>query len=152
MRRIGAGETLFFALLVLTLVCAIVVVRARTPDLVLEETGRLPVQFAPTGSGKGPELELSFFVRESDDHAVVAIVDGEEKVVRTLDPDVALVAEREVDFSWDGLTDAGAPVPPGRYRLAVTLPAHDREMIWPQRITVGSPPGPPGEGDQEEGS
>ena len=150
MRRIGAGETLFFALLALTLVCAIVVVRARTPDLVLEETGKLPAQFAPTGSGPDPELELSFFVRESDDHAVVAIVDGEEEVVRTLDPDVALTAEREVAFSWDGLTDAGVPVATGRYRLAVTLPAHDREMVWPQRITVGSPP--EALGDLEEGS
>ena len=138
--RVSPGAALFFILLAITLVCAIVVVRARTPDLVLEETGELPAQFAPTGPGPDPELEVSFFVRESDPHAVVTIVDGEEAVVRTLDPDVALTAEQEVDFSWDGRSDAGVPVPAGRYRLAVTLPAHDREMIWPQRITVGSPP------------
>ena len=138
--RVSPGTALFFILLAITLVCAIVVVRARTPDLVLEETGELPAQFAPTGPGPDPEIELAFFVRESDAHAIVAIVDGEESVVRTLDPDVALTAEQEVDFSWDGRNDAGVPVPAGRYRLAVTLPAHDREMIWPQRITVGSPP------------
>jgi len=140
--RLSPGAALFFILLAITLVCAIVVVRARTPDLVLEETGELPAQFAPTGPGPDPEIELAFFVRESDAHAIVAIVDGEESVVRTLDPDVALTAEQEVDFSWDGRNDAGVPVPAGRYRLAVTLPEHDREMIWPQGITVGSPPDP----------
>jgi len=39
--RVSPGAALFFILLAITLVCAIVVVRARTPDLVLEETGEL---------------------------------------------------------------------------------------------------------------
>jgi flagellar hook assembly protein FlgD len=150
-RRVAPGAAVFFVLLALTLICAIVTVRARTPDLVLEETGRLPAQFAPTGPGPDRDLGLSFFVRESDPHAAVTIVDAQETVVRTIDPDVALTAEREVEFSWDGRDEAGRPVPAGRYRLAVELPAHDREMIWPQRITVGAPPqafGTPGEEDE----
>lgn len=151
-RRVAPGAAVFFALLALTLVCAIVTVRARTPDLVLEETGRLPAQFNPAGPDADPKLRLSFFVRESDPHAVVSIVDFEETVVRTLEPDVALTAEREVSFSWDGRDQAGVPVAAGRYRLSVTLPAHDREMIWPQRITVGTPPPPFGEPGQEDES
>jgi len=149
-RRVAPGAAVFFVLLALTLVCAIVTVRARTPDLVLEETGRLPAQFNPIGPGPDPELPLSFFVRESDPHGVIAIVDGEETVVRTLEPDLALTADREVSLAWDGLDDGGDPVAAGRYRLAVTLPAHDREMIWPQRITVGAPPQPFGEPGQED--
>jgi flagellar hook assembly protein FlgD len=151
-RRVAPGAAVFFVLLALTLVCAIVTVRARTPDLVLEETGNLPVQFDPIGPGADPDLRLSFFVRESDPHAEVAIVDGEEDPVRVLDSDVELTAEEEVGFTWDGRDDAGNPVPAGRYRLAVTLPAHDREMIWPQRITVGAEPAPFGDRAEENAS
>jgi hypothetical protein len=41
-----------------------------------------------------------------------------------------------VTYLWDGRTDDGGTAPPARYRLLVALPSEDREMIWPQRITV----------------
>ncbi len=143
MNRVPLGAALFFALLAATLVTAVLVVRARTPDLVLEEGIRglrgLPAELDPTGSGGRQEVPIRFFARESDEHALVAIVDSEENIVRTLDADVALAADDRVVYRWDGRTDAGAVAPDGRYRLLVELPSEDREMVWPQRITLGSP-------------
>ena len=91
-------------------------------------------------AGPGPrEVTITFFVRESDDHALVGIVDSHENVVRTLDADVALTRHDPVTYVWDGRTDAGGTAPPGRYRLLVELPGEDREMIWPRRITLLPP-------------
>lgn len=140
MSRPRPGAAVFFVLLAATLLAAVLVVRARTPDLVLEETGTLPATFAaPARPGAGG-LEVSFFVREGDPEAIVEIVDGSERTVRTLDPGVELDPETEVRYIWDGRTDDGVLAAPGRYRLAVELPASDRVMVWPQRITLEAAP------------
>lgn len=136
--RVPLGATLFFLLLAATLVIAVFVVRARTPDLVLEVTDGLPTSLTPVVEGSR-ERQISFFVRESDPAARIAIVDGREKVVRTLDEMVELAADEEVTYSWDGRADDGAFARPGRYRLLVELPGEDREMIWPRRFTLDSP-------------
>ena len=145
-RRLSLSTALFFVLLAAVLVTAILVVRARTPDLVLEVTApaaRDDVVFSPIGGPPPHQVELSFFVREADDHALVAIVDSHEHIVRTLDSDVALAAHDPVTYVWDGRNDAGDFAPAGRYRLRVDLPGADREMIWPHRFTVvASPPQP----------
>jgi hypothetical protein len=127
--RVSLGAAFFFALLAVTLVMAVLVVRARTPDLMLEVT-RQPSTLT------ADDARISFFVRESDEHARVAIVDSHEDIVRTLDGDVELDADEEVSYDWEGSTDAGTPAPPGRYRLEVALPSQDREMVWPRRITL----------------
>ena len=127
--RVSLGAALFFVLVAATLVTAVLVVRARTPDLVLEVT-RQPETLS------GDDARISLFVRESDEHARVAIVDSTEDVVRTLDEDVALQADDEVTYEWDRSTDAGTAAPPGRYRVLVELPGENREMIWPRRITL----------------
>jgi hypothetical protein len=145
-RRVSLSTALFFVLLAATLVTAILVVRARTPDLVLEVTSppaNANVMFSPIGGPPPHQVELTFFVREADDHALVAIVDSHEQIVRTLDSDVALQQYDPVTYVWDGRTDAGDFAVPGRYRLRVDLPSADREMIWPRRFTVvDSPPEP----------
>lgn len=136
--RVSVGAALFFCLLAATLVTSILVVRARTPDLVLEVTEPAPndpAEFSPDGPPPN-EVSISFFVRESDNRALVGIVDSHEDLIRTLDSDVALAERRPVTYVWDGRTDDGGSAPPGRYRLLVELPSEDREMIWPQRITV----------------
>ncbi len=136
--RVSLGAALFFCLLAATLVTAVLVVRARTPDLVLEVTeppADDPAEFSPDGPPPN-EVQLTFFVRESDEHALVGIVDSHEDLVRTLDSDVALAEREPVTYVWDGRTDDGATATPARYRLLVALPSEDREMIWPQRITV----------------
>jgi hypothetical protein len=116
----------------------VLVVRARTPDLVLEviePPASQPAEFAPGGPPPN-DVQITFFVREDDGHALVGIVDSHEDLVRTLDSDVALAKHRRVTYTWDGRTDSGEVAKPGRYRLLVELPSEDREMIWPRRITV----------------
>jgi hypothetical protein len=140
--RVSLGAALFFCLLAATLVTAVVVVRARTPDLVLEVTDpgvNDQAEFRPDGPPPN-EVPITFFVRESDGGALVGIVDSHENVVRTLDSNVALAKGDPVTYTWDGRNDDGEFAPPGRYRLLVELPSEDREMIWPRRITLlGSP-------------
>ncbi len=143
-RPFALGTILFFVLVVAVLTTAVLVVRARTPDLVLEVTQPPANHPATLRTGGEPprSVEITFFVRESDPHALVGIVDSEENLVRTLDGDVALDEDDPVTYTWDGRTDAGGFVPSGRYRLRVDLPGERREMIWPRRITVftaGSP-------------
>jgi hypothetical protein len=135
--RVSLGAALFLCALAATLVTAVLVVRARTPDLVLEVTeppADDPAEFTPPD-----EVPITFFVREDDGHALVGIVDRHEDLIRTLDADVALAREREVTYTWDGRTDDGGVAEAGRYRLLVELPSEDREMIWPRRITVLPP-------------
>jgi hypothetical protein len=136
--RVSLGAALFFCALGATLVTAVLVVRARTPDLVLEviePAASDPAEFA-TGGPPPNEVPITFFVREDDGHALVGIVDSQEDLVRTLDGDVALAKRRRVTYTWDGRTDSGEFAPPARYRLLVELPSEDRAMIWPRRITV----------------
>ena len=142
-RRVSLSTTLFFVLLAATLLVAILVVRARTPDLVLEVTdpaANEDVVFSPIGGPPPHSVTITFFVRESDDDAFVGIVDGREQLVRTLDSDVELSRREPVTYVWDGRTDAGDFAMPGRYRLRVDLPGGDREMVWPRRFTVVSAP------------
>ncbi len=137
-RPIALGTALFFALVIVTLAAAVLVVRARTPDLVLEVTqppANRPATLRP-GGDPPRTVAITFFVRESDSHARVGIVDSEEDLVRTLDSDVGLREDDPVTYTWDGRTDAGGFAPSGRYRLLVELPSEDREMVWPRRITL----------------
>jgi FlgD Ig-like domain len=140
--RTSFGAGIFFALLATALTVAVLVVRERDPDLALEVTAGLlqPRTLHPVGPQRPRELEFTFFVRESEDDALIAIVDSHEEIVRTLDRDVELSTGNEVTYGWDGRTDAGELAPVGRYRLLVELPDADREMVWPRRITLGSPP------------
>ena len=129
------GVALFVALFVASLAVTGVVINAKTPDLVLEARG-LPLTFSPNGDGERERARISFFVRESEPHARVEIVDANGETVRTLDPDVALAADREVTYRWNGRTDLGAAAPFGRYQLRVVLPSHDRDVVFPRRIEL----------------
>jgi FlgD Ig-like domain len=142
-RRVSLGAALFFCVLVAAVTATVLVIRARTPDLVLEVTYQCPPGsnpdrcrpvFEPGVAGRRSRIEIRFFVRESDGGAFVGIADSHENVVRTLDASAALAAGRQVRYLWDGRTDDGRPAPAGRYRLRVDLPSEDREMIWPRRI------------------
>ena len=142
-RRVTLGAALFCCLLAATLVVSVLVVRARTPDLVLEVTQPdRNEQASLRVGGPGPEEALiTFFVREDDGRALVGIVASPEDLVRTLEADVPLAEREPVTYVWDGRGDDGGAVPPGRYRLLVELPSEDRKMIWPRRIIV-LPPSP----------
>ena len=103
------------------------------------EVTELDCRLNPGEHSDAAPARMTFFVRESDDNASVAIVDRHEQLVRTLDASVALDAGEPVTYAWDGRTEAGAVVAPGRYRLEVELPDQRRKMIWPRRIFVDLP-------------
>ena len=78
-RRVPAGAALFLALLVLAAALAVLVVRSRSPDLVLEVCAPNPdreLTFSPRATDGPREARLDFFVRESDPRAHVSIVDS----------------------------------------------------------------------------
>lgn len=131
----GLGPVLFVVLLVASLVVSALVVRARTPDLMLEVT-RLPGTISPDGDGSKDVARVTFFVRETDPAAEVQIVGADKEVVRTLDSQVALEAGGEVTYVWNGRTDLGGKAPIGRYRLRVILPSSDRDMVFPRRLDL----------------
>jgi len=142
---ISPGAVVFFALLAATLAVAVVIVRARTPDLVLEVESISPRELVVDGFDTDPaEVEISFFVRESDPRAEVEIVAPDGQVVRTLAAATPLEAEEVVTYRWDARSDGGSLVRPERYRLQVTLPESGREMAWPRRIVVSADGGRPG--------
>jgi hypothetical protein len=134
-RRVPLRAALFFALLAAVVVTGVLVVRARTPDLVLEMIQPKKLRFGEV-TLTGADVRITFFVREADTRARVAIVDSREDVVRTLDDEADLAVDEKVTYVWDRSTDAGGEAPPGRYRLQVELPSEDRVMIWPRRIAL----------------
>ena len=125
--RLGAAGLV--ALLVASLILGLYVYRARTPDLALEVTD-FPQRF------EDDTVSIDFFVRFDEPEATVEIVGRDQVIVKTLDPALSLESEATVRCVWDGTTDDGGTVPPGRYRLRVTLPSEDREMVFPRRINV----------------
>lgn len=145
--RLSLGGALFLALLAASLVAAVLVVRARDPDLALEVTERA-CEPAPCVGRKdrlfsfdpqSQTMAITFFVRESDDNAFVGIVGEDDETVRVLAQRTALDEGEEVTYTWNGRDDAGALVAPQSYYLRVELPGRDRDMIWPKRIKVLAP-------------
>jgi len=126
--RLGAAGLV--ALLVASVALALLVYRARTPDLALEVTN-FPSEFRDR-----PAAEIGFFVRFDSDEATVEIVGRDQVVARTLAASIALEDEVPVTCLWDGRNDAGDKVEPGRYRLRVTIPEEDRVMVYPKRLDV----------------
>jgi hypothetical protein len=130
------GATALIALLVVSLVLGILVYRARTPDLALEVT-KFPREF--TGAGVA---EFEFFVRFDEPEARIEIVGRNQVIARTLEPALSVKAGELITCVWDGQLDEGGiaadggTAPPGRYRLRVTLPGEDRQMVFPRRLDV----------------
>ena len=142
--RLSLGGALFLALLAASLAAAVLVVRARDPDLALEVTQRSCEPEPCVGRTErtfafDPERQsalITFFVREDNPDAFVGIVGEDDEAVRTLDPGVPLEEGQEVTYRWDGRDDAGSLVAPRSYFLRVELEEGDRDMIWPRRIRV----------------
>jgi hypothetical protein len=137
-------------MLLVALVAGILVYRARTPDLALEVT-RVERLLGAGGEADLP-VEIEFFVRFDEPHALVQIVGKGDEPVRTFAADTPLADEERIDCRWDGLDDEGQPVPPGNYRLRVVLPDQDRDMVFPQRILVRQPGGDAGSVAGDDGS
>lgn len=139
------ATALFVCLFAGALTAAVLVVGSRSPELVLE-VRKLPQLITPNGDRIADQAEIEFFVRTDEPSATVQIVDRDLDPVRTLDEQVALREEEVVRYLWDATTDAGEPVPAGRYRLRVILSESDRDMVFPRKLEVRRPPPRP---DQE---
>jgi hypothetical protein len=124
------GALALVGLFIAALVLGVYVYRARTPDLALE----VP-EFQRELDEHG-EAALVFFVRFDEPDAKVEIVGRNQVLARTLEPSIALSKDQRIRCVWNGLDDNGEAVEPGRYRLRVTLPGQDREMVFPRRIHV----------------
>ena len=85
-----------------------------------------------------------------DDVVEVAMVDADERVVRVIRPAAPLDGDPPGDegrpddetvhcYDWDGAADNGAPVPPGVYRLRVSLRDADRVGISGERLEIEPP-------------
>lgn len=147
-RRVRLTTALFSVLLAASLLTAALVVRAKTPDLIVEITG-LPGQlhdpatgevanhaFRPDGDGKDDVAHFDLFVREDEPHATVEIVGAFLEPVKTLAKDVPLQANQVVHFTWNGNTETGGPALPGNYRIRVILPSLDRDIVDLRRIAL----------------
>jgi FlgD Ig-like domain len=134
-RLVAAG--LVWALLVATTAAFVV-----TEALKLERppVGHMgaPRAFSPTCECPKRTARLSFRLRR-DDSLDIAVVDGQENVVRTLATDVRPGRGR-VRVRWGGRNDAGAIVPDGQYRLRVHLDGEDRTVTFRRSFAVDTDP------------
>lgn len=132
------GLALFVALCLVTLGAAAAVLHFKTGDLALQvDDTRLTCSFYPQ---QDEVAHIPFFVRYSDEHAVVSIVGEGLSPARVLAADTPLVANEKVTLTWDGRKDDGTRAPAGRYALRVNLPDRDRNMLWiAKRIHLDQP-------------
>jgi flagellar hook capping protein FlgD len=124
--------------LLLVLIAACTMAFLRAEQLKLDKSPvskpRLHQSFSPgcTQPGCHREAKLQFALR-SPQTISLAIADMDGNVVRTLERARAH-PKGDVRFTWDGLSDGGAPVSDGRYELQVTIP--DRTITIPEPILV----------------
>jgi hypothetical protein len=117
------------------------VVHARTPKLELEVIHLPRKPFSPNGDGHRDKARISFYVRDTDQHARVQIVGPHQRLIRTLYRG-RLVANMHVTFRWNGRTSSGRLANPNdRYRLRVVLPSQDRDMVYPTQIRLAKSSG-----------
>ena len=98
------------------------------------------IKFERVKGGDGDRrVKVSFHLEESDD-VEVAVVEADGELVRVLAPSSRLDGDdtKHVLF-WDSRDEDGAVVPPGRYRLRLTLEAVDRVATSGERFGVKEP-------------
>jgi hypothetical protein len=84
----------------------------------------------------GPRYRVCFRLTR-DDTVQVAVVDPADQVVRVLASPRALEgSDTPHCFPWNGRDAAGNPVPPGSYRLRLTLRDADRVAVSGERLTI----------------
>jgi hypothetical protein len=71
-----------------------------------------------------------------EDTVDVDLVDADGEPVRNLARGERLDTEDPHCYDWDGLTEAGDPVPPGAYRARLTLDEADRVATSGERLEI----------------
>jgi hypothetical protein len=90
----------------------------------------------------GPRYRVCFRLTR-DDTVQVAVVDPAEHVVRVLASAEPLEGSDTAHcFAWNGWDAGGQPVPPGTYRLQLSLRDANRVAVSGERLTIHTP-GPP---------
>lgn len=129
------GPALLLALLALTLTAGAFVYHARTPDLAIEVI-QLSRHITPDDDGNRDVMRVGFYVRFDEPEASIEVVGKKKRLIAALAPQIALRAGEHAVCHWDGRNDRGWRVAPAGYRLRVTLPGADREMVFPRRVYV----------------
>lgn len=102
------------------------------------------IQFKVLEQGDSTRYRVCFQTPR-DDRFEVAIVDADGGVVRLLAVDEPLEGDPSARkasahcFGWDGRDDAGRPVPPGVYRLRLTLEEADRSGVSGEKLRIEEP-------------
>ncbi len=131
---------LLIGLLAVSLVAALAVYQARTPDLALEV---VEIEENFVRSDQNPSARIVFFTRFGEPAARISIVGRGRRQVAVLAEDFELADEQRVRCEWGG-DDGENAAPPGPYRLRVEAPVEDRDMVFPTKIRLSEAGGPPG--------
>ena len=83
----------------------------------------------------GPRYRICFLLTR-DDHVKVAVVDFDDRQVRTLADQELQGGDTPHCFDWDARTSSGEPAPPGPYRLQLTLERADRTAVSGEHVTI----------------
>jgi hypothetical protein len=143
LRRLAEPRTLapaVFALLVAATVAAFGWAQyLKTEPLVLDKVVFRPDTLTPNGDCRRDRARVRFRLTRSD-RATVEVVDLEDRRVRLLFRDRPIRKFRFVVLRWNGKDDFGAVMPPGPYKLRVSLLGQDRTLIPPGRFRLHEAP------------
>lgn len=83
----------------------------------------------------GPRYRVCFRLTK-DDRVRIAVVDTDERQVKLLSNGELRGGDTPHCFDWDGRSDSGEPVPPGRYHLELSLDEADRVAVSGERLRI----------------
>jgi hypothetical protein len=83
----------------------------------------------------GPRYRVCFRLTK-DDRVQAAVVDTDERQVKLLSNGELRGGDTPHCFDWDGRSDSGDPVPPGRYHLELRLDEADRVAVSGERLRI----------------
>jgi hypothetical protein len=83
----------------------------------------------------GPRYRICFLLTRSD-RVQVSVVDLSDHPVRVLSDGELEGGDAPHCFDWDGATSAGQPVPPGPYRLQLSLERADRTAVSGEHVNL----------------
>jgi hypothetical protein len=83
----------------------------------------------------GPRYRACFLLAR-DDRVQVSVVNFSDAPVRVLADTELQGGDAPHCFDWDGKTSAGAPVPPGPYRLQFSLERADRTAVSGEHLNI----------------
>ena len=83
----------------------------------------------------GPRYRVCFRLTRND-QVRVAVVDPEDRQVKLLADAPLAGGDTPHCFDWNGRSDSGKPVPPGRYHLQLSLERADRVAVSGERLRI----------------